>query len=42
VGRHVASIIDQHTHSGYFFQRWRQGMAASVGAVLLDDAEPDA
>lgn len=40
VGRHIASQIDQHTHSGYFFQQWRRGMAASVGAVLLDDLRP--
>jgi hypothetical protein len=35
--RQAAAIIDMHTHSGHFFQRWRRGMAASVGGVLLDD-----
>ena len=41
VGKQAATIIDMHTHSGYFFQRWRRGMAASVGGVLLDDVQPD-
>jgi hypothetical protein len=29
-----------HLHRGEFFERWRRGMAASVGLVLLDDT-PD-
>jgi ribosomal protein L34 len=24
-------------HSGYYFEDWRRRMAASVGAVILDD-----
>jgi hypothetical protein len=24
-------------HSGHFFEAWRRQMAASVGAVILDD-----
>jgi hypothetical protein len=27
------------THSGPAFTRWRRAMAASVGAVLLDDVQ---
>lgn len=29
-------------HSGPAFDRWRRAMAASVGAMLLDDATPPA
>jgi hypothetical protein len=29
-------------HSGPAFERWRRAMAASVGAVLLDDVSPPA
>lgn len=31
-----------HTMSGEPVLRWRRGMAASVGAVLLDDTPPTA
>jgi hypothetical protein len=27
--------------SGYPLERWRRGMAASVGGVLLDDVQDD-
>lgn len=30
------------THSGFAMARWRRGMAASVGAVLLDDVAASA
>jgi hypothetical protein len=40
VGKQTAAIIDMHTHSGFFFQQWRRGMAACVGGVLLDDLPP--
>lgn len=32
-----ASIEEQHAHEGPTFQLWRRGMAACVGAVVLDD-----
>ena len=30
---------EQHHHRGEFFQRWRRGIAASVGGVLIDDLQ---
>jgi hypothetical protein len=36
----LADNIDGlHEHRGPAFLRWRRGMAASVGAVLLDELE---
>lgn len=34
--RVTENVIGLATHSGRPFARWRQGMAASVGAVLVD------
>jgi hypothetical protein len=31
---------DLHYHQGPYFQKWRAAMAASVGAVLLDNDPP--
>lgn len=31
------NVIGLHTKTGEPLKRWRRGMAASVGAVLLDD-----
>lgn len=28
---------DMHYHRGHYFKHWRRAMAASVGAVLVDD-----
>ena len=28
---------DMHYHRGHYFHHWRRAMAASVGAVLVDD-----
>lgn len=39
-GRARANATDLHLHDGEFFENWRQAMARSVGAVLLDNA-PD-
>jgi len=30
-----------HAHSGPYFELWRRGMAASVGAVLPNDLDDD-
>jgi len=35
------NIIGLATHSGPALQRWRVGMAASVGAMLLDELESE-
>lgn len=32
-----AAATDLALHRGHYFRRWREGVAASVGAVLLDD-----
>lgn len=37
-----AATDQQHHHSGEYFERWRRGMAACVGGVLLDDARESA
>lgn len=37
---HVQANDDLHYHRGPVFHRWRAAMAASVGAVLLDDDGP--
>lgn len=34
------NVIGLHTKTGVPLRRWRRGMAASVGAVLLDDIAP--
>jgi recombinational DNA repair protein (RecF pathway) len=36
------AALDLANHSGPYFKRWRAGMAASVGAVLLDDSRESA
>lgn len=36
VAENVTGLMD---HNGPAFKRWRRGMAASVGAVILDDAQ---
>lgn len=28
-------------HTGEFFHRWRRGVAASVGAILVDETDTD-
>lgn len=38
----VANNDDLHNHAGPYFDHWRRAMAASVGAVLLDELEPEA
>lgn len=40
VQRVTENIIGIATQSGMPHARWRKGMAASVGGVLLDDIEP--
>lgn len=35
--RLIENVEGLRTHSGPAFQRWRRGMAASVGAALLDE-----
>lgn len=35
--RLTENVIGLHTKTGEPLKRWRRGMAASVGAVLLDD-----
>lgn len=32
-----AAAISLADHSGPYFKRWREGMVASVGGILLDD-----
>lgn len=39
--RLLENIDGIHFHRGPAFRRWRRGMAASVGAVLLDDFDLD-
>jgi ribosomal protein L37E len=39
--RNRRAALEQHHHSGEFFQVWRRALAASVGGVLLDDARPN-
>ena len=34
---HRQQLDDLHYHRGPYFKAWRQALAASVGAVLLDD-----
>jgi len=34
----AASVIEQVNHDGPTFQHWRRRIAASVGAVISDDA----
>jgi len=31
------NVAELRAHAGPSFKRWRQGMAASVGGVLVDD-----
>lgn len=38
----VENIEGIHRHTGPAFRRWRHGIAASVGAVLLDELETKA
>lgn len=35
----VRNVRELKAHAGEGFQRWRRGMAASVGAMLVDDLE---
>jgi len=35
----VEHDMQMHRHDGEWFQSWRRRMAASVGAVLLEDLE---
>jgi hypothetical protein len=35
----VDNILQMHAHSGPAFAKWRRGMAACVGALLLDELE---
>lgn len=37
----VRNVRELRAHAGEGFQRWRRGMAASVGAMLVDDLEED-
>jgi hypothetical protein len=37
----VENVEGLARHTGPAFQRWRRGMAASVGVVLLDDGRAD-
>lgn len=37
-----ASIVEQAEHSGPTFQHWRRRIAASVGAVVIDDSRTTA
>lgn len=32
-----AAATDLHLHQGEFFEKWRRGMAASVGVILPDE-----
>lgn len=38
----TANVEGLRAHSGPPFRRWREGMAASVGARLLDSAADEA
>ena len=38
-GEMIANARDLKAHAGHRFLRWRRGVAASVGAVLVDDLE---
>lgn len=40
--RMTANVEGLRAHSGPVFRRWREGMAASVGARLLDSASDEA
>jgi hypothetical protein len=35
----IRNVRDLRAHAGEGFQRWRRGMAASVGAMLVDELE---
>ena len=35
--RNKRAALEQHNHNGEYFERWRRRIAASVGAVVLDD-----
>ncbi len=35
----IAAASDLHHHQGPFFRTWREQMAASVGAVLLEPVD---
>lgn len=35
----TANIMQLRDHAGPYFHHWRQRLAASVGAVLVDDLE---
>lgn len=37
-----SNVAQMQARSGPNFTRWRRSMAASVGAVLLDDVKADA
>lgn len=36
----VSNIVQMRARSGPNFAKWRQRMAASVGAVLIEDRQP--
>lgn len=38
--RLTENVVGLATKTGPALRRWRRGMAASVGAVLLDEVEP--
>jgi hypothetical protein len=40
--RHKQQLDDLHYHQGPHFTAWRRALAASVGAVLLDDLQEKA
>lgn len=40
--RMLANNVELREHTGESFTRWRRGMAASVGATLLDERPPRA
>jgi hypothetical protein len=37
----VTNIRDLHAHRGEAFLRWRRSVAASVGAILIEDLESE-
>lgn len=40
-GRMLSNVRELKAHTGPAFLRWRRGVAAGVGAILLDDTDRD-
>jgi hypothetical protein len=41
IGRCIDNALALHAHKGPYFEHWRRRVAASVGALLVDEASEE-